>query len=322
MTLSVATAGTRPATAAPPTTLDITVLAGGVGAEREVSRESGRMVGEALGRLKHNVTLRDITPENLSALDVPADVVFIALHGAFGEDGAIQRILDERGIAYTGSGAEASALAMDKVAAKAKFIENAIPTPPFDLIKPARLKRVARNIVLPVVVKPCDSGSSVDTYIIRDVDQLEPILSTVVARYGCALVERYIEGPELTVGILGEKSLPVCEIRTRREFYNYEAKYVDDDTEYLFDIDLPGPLLERIGALSLEAHRALGCRDFSRVDWMVDRSSGEPFALEVNTIPGFTSHSLLPKAAALTDITFDTLCQTVIDLALNRAASI
>ena len=124
-------------------------------------------------------------------------------------------------------------------------------------------------------------------------------------------------GPELTVGILGDEALPVCEIKTEREFYDYDAKYVDNSTEYLFDLDLPRSLVERVQTLSVEAHRALGCSVFSRVDWMVDANTLEPFVLEVNTIPGFTDHSLLPKAASRIGLSFDTLCQRIIDLSIG-----
>jgi D-alanine-D-alanine ligase len=298
--------------------LDITVLAGGPSDEREVSLQSGRMVRDALKRLGHHAIMLDIGPDDLAALDVPADVVFIALHGAFGEDGAVQRILDDRDIRYTGTGAVASALAIDKIQTKAKLIENDIPTPQFDLIKEARIETACENLELPVVVKPRASGSSVDTFTIRERSALEPALRRVCDRYGAALVERCVVGPELTVGVLGDRALPVCQIRTHREFYDYEAKYIDDDTEYLFDIDLPEELLEDIQDMSLRAHRAVGCRHFSRVDWMVDGVTSRPFALEVNTIPGLTSHSLLPKAAAEAGLSFDEMCQAIIDLAHRR----
>lgn len=299
--------------------LEITVLAGGPGVEREVSLNSGTMVRDALKRKGHHAIMLDIGPEDLAALDVPADMIFVALHGVFGEDGQVQRLLEERGIPYCGSDAEASALAMDKVSAKAKMIEREIPTPRFDLIKPARLEESIERMDLPVVVKPRASGSSVETYIARTREQLRASLESVVGKFGAALVERYIAGPELTVGIFGDAALPVCQIRTKREFYDYQAKYIDDDTEYLFDIDLPDELLARVQALSLAAHRALDCRDFSRVDWLVDEATLEPYAIEVNTIPGMTSHSLLPKAAARAGISFDDLCQRVVEAVMARA---
>lgn len=300
-------------------TLDITVLAGGPGVEREVSLDSGRAVYEALRRLGHRVTLSDIGPDDLSALDRPADNVFIALHGEFGEDGTVQAELDAHGLRYCGSGAAASRLAMDKVAAKRRFETAGIPTPPYEVVDRANLAGLSSRFAPPAVVKPVALGSSVDTTIVRTRGELDRTASAVIDGYGSALVEGYIAGPELTVGILGDVALPVCEIRTRREFYDYQAKYVDDDTEYLFDLDLPAELLERVQVLSLGAHRVLGCSVFSRVDWMVDAGTLEPYALEVNTIPGFTSHSLLPKAAARAGLSFERLCGRIVELSLQTA---
>jgi len=300
-------------------TLNITVLAGGPGTERDVSLESGRMVSDALSRLKHKVSLRDIDPGDLSALDVPADVVFVALHGEFGEDGQVQRVLESQALTYTGSGPDASALAMNKVDAKQRFIEVGIPTPQFLLVTADDIRDTLRTTAAPVVVKPVDSGSSVDTFIPHDRDALESALNVVVTRYGEALVEHFVDGPEFTVGILDGRALPLCEIRTKRPFYDYRAKYVDDDTQYLFETTLPTDLIAEIQLRSEQAHRALGCRDFSRVDWMVDRETLRPFAIEVNTIPGFTSHSLLPKAAGRTGLSYDDLCQTMVDMACRRA---
>ena len=318
MTRTVAAINDRPAREPRVTSLDITVLAGGPGVEREVSLDSGRMVRDALVRLEHRATLRDIGPNDLSALDLPAEMVFIALHGAFGEDGTVQRLLDDRGMVYTGCGVDASALAMDKIRTKAKMIEAGIATPRFDLVKPARLAAAIETIVRPVVIKPRSSGSSVDTYVARDRDGVERALTAVVERHGSALVESYVDGPELTVGILGGEALPVCQIRTKREFYDYQAKYVDDDTEYLFDIDLPDDLLDRVRDLSARAFEAIGGRDFARVDWMVDRATLEPYVIEINTVPGFTSHSLLPKAASRVGMSFDAFCRRVVELTMRR----
>ncbi len=295
--------------------LDITVLAGGPGVEREVSLLSGQAVFHALQRLGHHATIRDVTPDDLSALDRPTDFVFIALHGEFGEDGTVQAEMDARGLRYSGSGATASRLAMDKVASKRRFEKANIPTPAY--LSVSRDKPFDTSLVeVPAVVKPIASGSSVDTTIARTADEAHRAVVELLEKYGAALVERYIVGPELTVGILGDRALPVCEIRTTREFYDYQAKYLDDDTQYLFDVPLSPALLERIQALSLKAHRALGCRAFSRVDWMVDGATQEPYILEINTIPGFTSHSLLPKAAARVGLTFDDLCRRMVELSL------
>ncbi len=305
-----------PTSSSPVATLDITVLAGGPGAEREVSLDSGRAVHAALARLGHRAVMCDIGPGDLTALERSADFVFIALHGEFGEDGVVQGELDARGCRYSGSGAAASRLAIDKAESKRVFDRAGIATPRFEVVDGTSAGGLAGRFPLPAVVKPVISGSSVDVSIVRTGDDLQKAAAAVIERHGTALIERYVQGPELTVGILGDEALPVCEIRTRRGFYNYEAKYVDDDTEYLFDLDLSSELIDRVQSLSVAAHRALGCAVFSRVDWMVDEKTWEPYLLEVNTIPGFTSHSLVPKAAATTGLGFDQLCQRIVELSL------
>ena len=300
-------------------THDITVLLGGPSEEREVSLNSGRAVASALRRCGHRVTTSDISPNDLSALDRSADLIFIALHGAFGEDGQLQAILEKRRMPYVGSNAAASRLAMDKAASKRRFIDCGIPTPAYKVVHAAQINQAVNCWKLPTVIKPVDQGSSVDTMIARDAFGFQSAVERVVRKYGSCLIEEYIKGPELTVGILGDDALPVCEIRTPREFYDYEAKYIENTTEYLFDLDLPEALLNEVQKLSLEAHRALGCTDFSRVDWMVDEASGRPYILEINTIPGFTDHSLFPKAAERAGISFDQLCQRIIEMAMARA---
>ncbi len=298
--------------------LDVTVLSGGPGAEREVSLTSGQAVLKALVGLEHRATICDISPKDLSALNRPADFVFIALHGEFGEDGAVQEELEKRGIPYSGSGVEASRLAMNKVQSKRRFIQAGIPTPRYHLVNQQNLADVDGWLMVPGVVKPVASGSSVGVTIGKTAETVHRMVSRLVDTYGEALVEEYIAGAELTVGILGDEALPVCEIRPAREFYDYEAKYEDDNTQYLFDLDLPEELLQYVQSLSLDAHRALGCSVFSRVDWMVAKNTMEPHALEVNTIPGFTSHSLVPKSAARVGIPFDILCQRIIDLSFTE----
>lgn len=297
----------------------VTVLAGGVGVEREVSLQSGRGVADACRRLGHAVEVRDIRPDDLSALDAPTDFVFIALHGEFGEDGELQLELQSRGLPYCGSGPLASRVAFNKVEAKKRFMRAAVPTADYYVFDANTSGSELSKAPLPCVVKPIASGSSVHTSIVRDAESVRAAVRERVKAEGDVLVERYIRGPELTVGILGERALPVCQIRTKREFYDYQAKYIDDDTEYLFDIDLPAALLSRVQELSIAAHRALGCEVFSRVDWMIDEATLEPFALEVNTIPGFTSHSLLPKAAARVGVGFDELVSRIIRMSLSCA---
>ena len=298
--------------------LDITVLAGGPGVEREVSLQSGRAVYDALLRLGHRATLCDIRPDDHSALERQADFVFIALHGEFGEDGTVQGLLDHRGLAYSGCGADASRLAMNKVDTKRRLQKAGLDTPAYEVVHGDNVEAVTANFELPAIIKPVASGSSVDMTIVRSEGDLRRALADVVERYGEALVERYVDGVELTVGVLGDEAMPVCEIQTNREFYDYQAKYVDDDTRYLFDIELPADLLRSVQDQSVVAHRALGCDVLSRVDWMVDRATLTPFVLEVNTIPGFTSHSLVPKAAERMGLTFEDLCQRIIELSLDK----
>ncbi len=298
--------------------LAITVLAGGPGGEREISLQSGEAVAGALRSLGHAVHCEDITPQNLTALARDVDCVFVALHGTFGEDGQVQRLLEGRGLRYTGSAPSTCMLAMNKAAAKGRLRDAGIPTPRWDVATAETMQDLMTRWRPPVVVKPVAEGSSLACHMVREASQFRPAIERVVAGYGEALIEEYISGLEITVGILGDRALDPIEIRTRREFYDYQAKYVDEDTEYLFDIDLAPNLLERLSALSLTAHRELGCRDFSRVDWRVDPDRGEAYVLEVNVIPGLTSHSLLPKAAARAGLSMPAMCQSIVDAAMSR----
>lgn len=298
--------------------LAVTVLAGGPSGEREVSLQSGKTIAAALESLGHNVYLEDINPENLGALARNVDCVFVALHGTFGEDGQVQEILERRGIAYCGSGPDACALAMNKYLSKKKFEELKLPTPRYAVATAATLRESMSCWSLPLFVKPVKEGSSLNCHFVRDVSQFRSSVDAVIATYGDAMIEDYIPGREITIGVLGDQALPPIEIRTRRDFYDYQAKYVDEDTEYLFDIDLPEDLLAHMEQMSVEAHKGMGCRDFSRVDWRVDTSRMQPYILEVNVIPGFTSHSLLPKAAARVGAAMPQMCQYIIDSAIKR----
>jgi D-alanine-D-alanine ligase len=292
--------------------LRVTVLAGGPSAERDISLASGQAVADALRQRGHDVFAADIGPDDLTALDHPADVVFPALHGTFGEDGTLQRIMEERGICFVGSGSRASAAAMDKAVAKQIAIDLGIPTPAFEIVPPPPQPTVP----LPVIIKPLAQGSSVATRIVRDQRELRPAVQEVVDRYGQALVERFVTGDELTVGMLGDRALPPIRIRPGREFYDYEAKYHDDRTEYLFETGYSSALLERATDGSRRLFAGLGCRHLARIDWIVD--AGEKlWFLEVNSIPGFTSHSLVPKAAARIGIPFDELVERLVRMALE-----
>ena len=304
-----------------PRKLAITVLSGGPSHEREISLASGAAVAEALKSLGHDVYLEDVAPDNLGALARAVDCVFIALHGTFGEDGQIQSILERRGLSYCGSGPESCALAMDKAAAKTRFVECDLPTPRFSVATSATVDAAVAGWRPPVVVKPVKEGSSLACTIVRDVAGIRRAVERLLETYSSCLIEAFIPGREITVGILGDVGLPPIEIRTRREFYDYAAKYEDEQTEYLLDIDLPSAFLEDLVAKSVRAHRALGCRDFSRVDWRVNDKTLEPYLLEVNVIPGLTSHSLLPKAARKAGLDMPALGQRIVNLALGRARS-
>lgn len=305
---------------APADVLDITVLMGGPGSERAVSIMSGRAVAEALTRCGHRVTTADISVGDTSALDREGiDAVFIAMHGRFGEDGQVQRICERRGLAYAGSGPVASALAMDKDASKRLFRRVGLATPDWVVIdRSASYAAGDGELPLPCVIKPVDGGSSVDVTIARDAATRKSAVENLLAADGRAMVEAFITGRELTVSVLAEKALPVIEIRPAREFYDYVAKYDDDATQYIFDTQLPPAVERHVLASALAAHRAMGCRDFSRTDFILDEN-GSAWLIEINTIPGFTSHSLLPKAAAAAGISFEQLCERIVILAMERA---
>ena len=302
----------------PTDVLDITVLMGGPSSEREVSLLSGKAIVRGLLESGHRVTMADISPQDTSALDRKGiDLVFIALHGEFGESGEVQRLCERRGLAYTGSGPFASELAMDKHAAKEVFRRAGISTPDWQVLTlpsdaPCKIK-------LPVVCKPIDGGSSVDVTIARSADDRDQAVGQLLGRYGSAMVEQFIEGPEVTVSILGETVLPILKIVVPSgDFYDYHAKYDDDaHTQYVFDHGLDETTVHAVNKAALAAHKSIGCRDMSRVDIMID-SCSSPQVLEVNTIPGFTSHSLLPKAAEAVGIGFGELTDRLARMAMAR----
>jgi len=312
----------EPATGVEPGTLTIGVLMGGPSRERQISLDSGRAVAEALQRLGHDVRPADVRPGDVTAQLVrDIDVAFLALHGTWGEDGGVQRELDALGVCYTGSGPEASRLAMDKVASKERFSDKGIPTPAFRVLTSGdeeMLREAMGRIGPDLVVKPVADGSSIDVYMVNSLRGLRDAVEKVWGRGEPALVERHIAGREFTVGVLGESPLPTLEIRTGSGWYGYEEKYVSDATKYVFDHGLPADVEDRTVAAAMAAHRALGCRDLSRVDLIIT-PEGEPEVLEVNTIPGFTTHSLVPKAAARAGLSFGRLCERIVGLARERA---
>lgn len=312
----------EPAKFVEPGTLTIGVLMGGPSRERKISLESGRAVAGALERLGHEVRPADVRPGDVTAALVrDMDVTFLALHGTWGEDGAVQRELETLGVCYTGSGPEASRLAMDKVAAKERFSDEGIPTPAFRVLAGGdeeMFEEAMERIGPDLVVKPVADGSSIDVYMVDSLPALRSAVEKVRARGEPALVERRIVGREFTVGVLGESALPTLEIRTASGRYGYKEKYLLGSTRYIFDHGLPAHVEERVVEVALKAHHVLGCRDVSRVD-MIITPEGEPEVLEVNTIPGFTTNSLVPKAAARAGLSFGRLCERIVGMARERA---
>jgi D-alanine-D-alanine ligase len=299
----------------------VLVLRGGPSSERDISLITGAAIAAGLARAGHTVIESDIMPDDTSALDRDDfDVVFIAMHGAFGESGEVQALCEERGLKYTGSGPLASRMAMDKVQSKNCFVQAKLATPKWFLAEGGADACDAIATLGPwVVVKPVDGGSSVDVTITEDASLASKAIDEVVERYGSALIEEFIPGRELTVGVLGDDALDVLEIVPAGEFYDKFAKYDDDaPTQYLFDHDLSESVCEAARTMALRAHESLGCRDMSRSDFILD-PAGQLQLLEINTIPGFTPHSLLPMSAMHRGIGFDVLVDRLVQMAANRS---
>lgn len=338
--------------------MNIAVLLGGTSAERYVSMASGKGVAEALIERGHNVRLYDValgeraeiafddlvlptevapSPEELARFDhrdvitavrnLPddLDVVFIALHGTDGEDGKIQALLELRGLPYTGSGVLASALAMHKAKSKEFFRIADIATPrwfllgPDDDAAPERLDALAaKHTDYPVVVKPNDGGSTVGLTIVNGPEGLAEAVALARRYAQDVLLEEFIEGRELTVAILDGETLPVVEIRPKSGIYDYTNKYTAGRTEYFCPADLPDSIREEVQTAALQAHETLGCRGYSRVDFRLDEH-GEMWCLEVNTLPGMTGTSLVPKAARAAGIEYGELCERIIGATVPTA---
>ena len=294
----------------------VAVLLGGKSAEREVSLKSGSMVLAALKRKGVDAHAFDPSEKSLELIKKERfDRAFIALHGRFGEDGTMQGILEWLGIPYTGSGVLASALAMDKLRTKRIWSAEKLPTAPWELLtKDTNFKITARRLGLPLFVKPASEGSSVGMSKVKRAGDLEEAFALAVNYDPVVIAEKFIDGPELTVGILGEQVLPVIRIETPREFYDYEAKYIANDTRYLIPAGLSAKKEQEIRALCLDAFRALGCRGWGRVDLMLDRR-GRPYLLEINTSPGMTDHSLVPMAARAVGLSYEDLCVKILESA-------
>ena len=295
------------------------ILMGGFSSEREVSLKSGTAVAAALRSSGCTVETIDFhSREELRAkLDnCTADCIFNALHGRFGEDGEVQQILDERRIPYTGSGADASRLAMDKVASRRIFQRDGLRVPEYQIFNKNAVMDRGFFSDFPLVIKPAHEGSSIGLSMVSDALSLLWAVEYAFRFDPVVIVEKYVRGREITVGILDEQPLPIVEVIPKNSFYDFQAKYTAGLTEYRVPAQLPADITEKARAAALQAHRLLRCRCFSRVDMIIDGC--EPVVLEVNTIPGMTATSLLPKAAAANGIGFPELCLKMVDAALRE----
>jgi len=292
----------------------VAVLLGGKSAEREVSLKSGALVLAALRARGLDAHAFDPADQGIEALIAGRyERAFIALHGRFGEDGTLQGALEWLGLRYTGSGVLGSALAMDKLRAKRLWMAEGLPTPPFEILDAkSDFRATAKRLGLPLMVKPVNEGSSIGMSKVRAAGDLEEAYALAVNYDRAVIAEKFVEGTELTAGILGEEALPLIKLETPRDFYDYQAKYLAEDTRYLIPCGLPAAREREMQQLCLRAFRALGCSGWGRVDLMLDRA-GDPWLLEVNTVPGMTDHSLVPMAARAAGLSYEDLCMRILE---------
>ena len=296
----------------------VCVLYGGTSDERAISIRSGKAILSALSASGVNAYGLDTRKHVRSELKRNRpDCAFIAVHGSGGEDGSIQRVLQNLKIPYVGSNSRSSLRAFNKIKAKNIFQKRKVPTPRWLVVSGKKLSNQLELIKLPAVIKPATNGSSIGIKMVQRKDSLLQNLRSSVARYGSVIVEEKIIGREFTVGILGGKALPVIELKPKRFFYDYKAKYTKGLTEYLVPAPIDRKLTKQIQKVALKAHSALGLRDYSRVDILMDQRN-RLFVLEANSIPGFTETSLLPKAAQAAGISFNQLCLRLISFARGR----
>jgi len=299
----------------------IVVLMGGQSAEHEISIRSGLAVWTALIQKGYDAIPLDVESSVVTRLrEVRGQIAFIALHGPGGEDGTIQGMLEVTRIPYTGSGVQACALAMDKVLTKTLLAQSGMPVPRgFVRAQHDRRKPLPGGFTLPLVVKPVSQGSTLGITIVRQARHLQKALDAAFVYGPVALMEEYIGGREVTVGILNDRPLPVVEIIPRGGFYDFAAKYTPGASVYKAPAPLPGRTATRLQALALQAHRRLGCRGATRVDFRLDRT-GRPFILELNTVPGMTETSLLPMAAKAAGLSYEDMVEAILESAIAREA--
>ncbi|RBP49868.1 D-alanine--D-alanine ligase [Arenicella xantha] len=296
----------------------VAVLLGGVSAEREVSLMSGAAVLEGLLRQGVDAHAVDVGPHNIDSLTAQGfDRAFIALHGRWGEDGVVQGALESIAMPYTGSGVLGCALAMDKVRSKQIWQTLGLPTAAYRVLRDeSDLDGLIDELGLPLFLKPAREGSSVGIGKVITADQLLAAYQAAAKVGDDVLAEQFIPGAELTVAILNQQALPIVQMTTDHEFYDYDAKYLADDTQYVCPAEIDVELSNSISQLALRAFAALDCRVWGRVDIMLDANQ-QPILLEANTVPGMTSHSLVPMAAAARGISFDQLVLTILQTTLD-----
>lgn len=305
-----------------PKPLKVAVLMGGIGPERDVSLISGSCVSDALKSAEIEVAAVDITPEKLDILDDQSiDVFFAVLHGEFGEDGQLQKIMEDKDLTFTGSGSRACELAMDKVASKKAFLEAKVAVPKYFSITAEmstdQIMEKAASLGENYVIKPAEQGSSIGISMTDNVDKVGQLAKDCLKTFGSCMVEQYITGREVTVGVFCGQALSIIEIKTCSDFYDYNAKYADKSTKFLFDTINDYAMQASIKSAALDCFEAVGCRDFARVDFRLDENS-IAYALELNAIPGFTTRSDLPKAAAKDGISMNQLCKQIVMTAMDR----
>jgi D-alanine-D-alanine ligase len=299
----------------------VAVLMGGPGSERDVSLATGRGVSKALHSLGMEVVEVDVRDENFP-LPKDVDIAFNCIHGTFGEDGQLQKILEERGLSYTGDGVEGSRIAFDKILSKEKFLERGVFTPESEVISAGQRPKMS----VPLVVKPARQGSTVGIVIVKNQNALDGALKEAANYDRKLLIEKFVSGRELTIGILGDQALPILEIIPKGGFYDFNTKYpflnpqAGASAEHVCPAKIDTGLTKKIQELALAAFRALGLVVYGRVDVILS-DKGEPFVLEVNTIPGMTEASLLPEAAAAAGIGYPDLCLRIIELSRAREES-
>lgn len=303
----------------------IGVVMGGVSTEREVSLNTGRAILNALREKGYNAVSIDLEPEHFveQLKSAGIDIVFNALHGKFGEDGCIQGMLEMLGIPYTGSGVLASAITMDKAVSKRLFLSANLPTPHSRIYSKIAFEKIEQDINaqfnLPIVIKASTQGSSIGVYIINDASKIRNAVSEAFTYSNQIVVEEFIEGKEITAAVYGKEeihALPLIEIVPHSGRYDYHSKYTKGATEYLCPAPLDEHTTHKIQQIALKAYKLLGCSGVARVDFMLDKDNN-PYVLEINTIPGMTETSLVPKAAAKAGIDFPNLCEMILLMAVE-----